>query len=290
MSWIAQRDVDLGRDARRRPVSRIDPGARPDTLAIMTAASVRESVAAFNGNVTWEYSQGDWATLKIIMTNSVSRWGICKSLSAQWIVDHAYGGSLVNRVMGANGKINESAIKKIKADFIEVTGPGKSQAALTADWLMRRGILRRAKSLTYSLDRPRTVNGQVVSFVGRTSERGDMGTTPKDNAATPNEIASALRAIWQREKRVRLGGSYCQIDFAGSGSMGHAVAAWIGQDALFFDPNNGEYWFEDPAQFVAWFPTYYKKAGYTSWPVKFLRHWGVEEYALAARWKSASAR
>lgn len=59
---------------------------------------------------------------------------------------------------------------------------------------------------------------------------------------------------------------------------------------VFFDPNNGEYWFEDPAKFLAWFPTYYKEAGYMRSSAERLKRWSVEEYALAARWRSASPR
>ena len=49
----------------------------------------------------------------------------------------------------------------------------------------------------------------------------------------------------------KVSGAYAMIVLHGAGG-GHAFAAWIGgrgEDACFFDPNFGEYWFEDKQNF-----------------------------------------
>lgn len=112
--------------------------------------------------------------------------------------------------------------------------------------------------------------------------RGDgtgNGPAGDSNPATPSLVANCLRAIGARESKVRMGGSYCMINF-GNSDGGHAVSAWVAQDALFFDPNNGEYWFENYRDFCNWFPMYFRLAGYAGWPCNFTKRWGVEEYGV----------
>ncbi len=44
---------------------------------------------------------------------------------------------------------------------------------------------------------------------------------------------------------------------------GRAMAAWIANDVAFFDPNFGEFYFVDKANFLQWLPTYFKKSLYS---------------------------
>jgi hypothetical protein len=76
------------------------------------------------------------------------------------------------------------------------------------------------------------------------------------------------------------------ILFGGEGD-GHATAAWIGGpsygsggDAAFFDPNVGEFWFEDKRNFFEWFKVFYA-ASYQGFPCRFNHRWDVTQWALS---------
>ena len=82
----------------------------------------------------------------------------------------------------------------------------------------------------------------------------------------------------------KLNTCYVRINFGGTAwgtDAGHAVAAWLGQpsyssggDALFFDPNCGEYWFENKQDFFRFFPDFYRRK-YRSFPMSFDQNWDI---------------
>ena len=60
------------------------------------------------------------------------------------------------------------------------------------------------------------------------------------------------------------------------------MAAWVGADVAFFDPNFGEFWFENRQDFINWFPAFFSKSCY-SWPkLGLCERFEVDEFALAA--------
>lgn len=235
--------------------------------------TARKALPKFGGVMTWDYSQADFTTFNIIRKDSVSSGGICKALAAQWIVDHAYGGSLVNRVTDKSGKINPSAIRMIMQNFIAAWD---SQEVETADFLMKRGILERMGSRAISTTRSKRIDGKKVEITTTThSTSSTHETSESGNVAI--ELSKALRKV---------SGCYAQIDFGGSG-VGHATAAWIGGpsygsggDACFFDPNAGEFWFEDKQKFFEWFRIFYS-ASYEGFPCRFNKRWSVRQWALS---------
>jgi hypothetical protein len=76
---------------------------------------------------------------------------------------------------------------------------------------------------------------------------------PFDMTLKPEERAHIIATVIAPEARLRHG--YRSI---GLYQAGHAMAAWVAQDVLFFDPSWDEYWFETRAGFRGWFKQYWK--------------------------------
>lgn len=238
--------------------------------------TARNALARFGGVQTWGFSQCDYSVWKIIRQNERSADGICKALSAQWIVDHAYGGSLCNRVTDASGSLNVSAIRMVMQNFILARG---AQASQTADFLFNRGLLPRRSSLDKTVVQHKKIGRKKVEVstvqhtVGSTDQAGGGGSC---NVAL--ELSEALKKV---------SGYYTQIDFGAVSGMGHATAAWIGGpsyssdgDACFFDPNAGEFYFESKKKFFDWFRLFYASS-YQGFPCNFNGRWSVCQWALA---------
>jgi YopT peptidase len=48
------------------------------------------------------------------------------------------------------------------------------------------------------------------------------------------------------------------------GNGGHAMAAYVGSDVAFFDPNFGEFWFPTQRKFYDFFLNFWRTSGYES--------------------------
>ena len=70
-------------------------------------------------------------------------------------------------------------------------------------------------------------------------------------------LGSYLNEDWLASKG---SGSYVLISIMGNG--GHAMAAYIGNDIAFFDPNYGEFWFPTHLQFFQFFMNFWRSSGY----------------------------
>jgi YopT peptidase len=238
--------------------------------------SARNALARFGGVMTWNFSQTDFAVLKVTCWNSVSRNGICKALAAQWIVDHAHGGALHNRVVDRRGNLSESAIRLITQNFISWR---RAQKSAVPEFLIKRGVLPRQSSLDISRTFDRKVgkrNVEVTTVEHTTKPTDQTGGGAGCNVAL--ELAQALR---------RVCGSYAMIDFGPVSGSGHSTAAWIGGptyssdgDACFFDPNVGEFYFEDKENFFKWFEVFYATS-YQGFLCNFNGYWAVGQWALA---------
>ena len=128
-------------------------------IADVMFRSARNALPKYKGLMTWDYSQSDWSTWNIIARDEVSRGGICKALAAQWIVDHAYGGSLVNRVTTPAGKLDQSAIRMVMQNFI---GAWSNQQVETEKFLVSRGMRQRMNSRTISVTRKQGIGRAQV--------------------------------------------------------------------------------------------------------------------------------
>ena len=220
-----------------------------------------------NGHVTWAFSQSRFNTWRHYRT-----FGICAALSAHWIKEHAHGGSLANILgSGGIGGLNVAKLKEIALLHGHVSnGDGGSQASDLGLWLKMNDVLPLAKSRTVEID-----SFRFKGWQGRSIGRGDMNESSQAIANIEGEMVLAMQDYHSCYFRLNFGGK------AFLRSAGHAVAAWLGGatyssggDALFFDPNYGEFWFEDKADFFRFFPGYYR-AKYLSGAMSFNKRWEI---------------
>jgi YopT peptidase len=239
--------------------------------------TARNSLDRFGGVMTWDFSQMNLNVYQIIRRDAASAGGICKALAAQWIVDHAYGGSLYNRVVDQRGNLNLAAIRMIMQNFIIGSG---QQVTATAQFMLKRGVLERQSSQDISRTIVRRVDGRrvdvpTVTHTTKATYQANVGA-PTCNVAV--ELPQALRRVVD---------GYALIDFGAMTGDGHSTAAWIGVkrpdvagDVCFFDPNVGEFYFRDKENFFRWFQVFYA-ACYQGFPCNFNGRWAVGQWALA---------
>ncbi|WP_066014799.1 YopT-type cysteine protease domain-containing protein [Endozoicomonas atrinae] len=223
---------------------------------------VRSTAKSFNGSCTWDFSQVENPVAKIIGTHPESRGGICQMLSARWIERHAHGSSLASwlSTSGSIGKknINPSKIRQLMQQFIATTtlksglmteqNSGKiDQDASTNLWLESHGI-RQCRNIKF-------MGAGQFKFNQIQTRSGSRGNMPKGDFA--REIAVNI----QRDLHNCHYGNYALIGI--QGYSGHAIAAWIAQDACFFDPNFGEFYFSDKNAFINWFPAFFLASPYS---------------------------
>jgi hypothetical protein len=238
-------------------------------ISSMMFRSADNALAAHNGVKTFGISQMDFSVWNIIRKDPVSATGICKALAAQWIVDHAYGGSLVNRLLDGSGKLNPSAVRMIMQNFILAFNQQETE---TEDFLLKRGILRRHRNRTVHATRSKRVDGKRIE-IHTTSHVSSAMSDIGNGGNVAIELTNALRKVE---------GSYVQIDFGKVSGLGHATAAWIDKangDACFYDPNYGEVWFANRADFFPWFQLFYQKS-YQGFPCNFNGRWSIHEWGL----------
>lgn len=157
-------------------------------------------------------------------------------LSTRWIERHALSRSLANWLScDSSGGIDPSKIRQLMQLFIAGStlksglmyerraGP-VDQTSATLLWLHKNGILQ---CQTMTLDQSGAVQFSVPDH-----RRGMRDGQSKRNFAT--EIAVNI----QRDLRT-CHGNYALIGIYGK--EGHAMAAWVGQEVCFFDPNYGEF-------------------------------------------------
>ena len=230
---------------------------------------VRKSVASFNGHCTWKFSQMQDPVATLIGKDKITKDGICEMLSAKWIECHAKDDHLANWLQGGGKDIDPSKIRQLMQLFIigETMNTGAmlnnpqrgatvNQTTATVRWLKAKGILQRGGATS-------DVQGQ----------RGGGGSRSGHALAMAKAMAASLNNGT---------GSYRTIGIWGPGG-GHAMAAWVAQDVAFFDPNYGEFWFENRQDFIKWFPTFFSKSMYALPKVGLCSSYQLMDFALQVK-------
>lgn len=248
-------------------------------------ATVRGTARIFNGHLIEPFSQGDLAEgLGAIMRLiPQTRRGICKSLCMNWVAHHAndepgrfsdVARSAGSGRMRVGGRLDGVAMALSQLDYADALRalPATAQKAdvdltkdqFTDDFLRQRGIVRQmnmkdpAHNLTPSglklgLGNTRTVN----TWFGR---------------QLANSIVGSHSARYWSYKIISIHGPV----------GGHAIAAFVGADAMFFDPNYGIFYFERSDDFRRWFG----EPGGFYWESRYVHHLGddftIKSYAKKA--------
>lgn len=132
-------------------------------------------------------------------------------------------------------------------------------------------MLKRMGSFNKNIIKEKKVgrtNVTTTLVIPSSKDLGEM-TTSASNVAV--ELAEALKKV---------NNCYAQVSFGASEGMGHATAVWIAQDACFYDPNAGEFYFSNKKDFFKWFEVFYRHS-YQGWPCNFNGRYGVSQFALS---------
>jgi hypothetical protein len=222
---------------------------------------------AQKGHATWTFSQSDFSVWRYYRT-----FGICAALSAEWIRYHAAGDSLANHLGGGGvGPLNVKRLKEIALlhGTVSNTG-GAAQDRQLELFLQMHDILGLGASKVIKYFNSRAQKDMTRAATAPAAVDVTGGAPNIDN-----DIVHAMQKFNSCYARVNFGGK------AWGTSAGHAIAVWLGQpsysssgDAMMFDPNYGEYWFERKADFFKFFPLFYR-AKYRSLPMAFDQFWQV---------------
>lgn len=241
---------------------------------------VRASVAAHNGQVTWEFSQMLDPVAKIISKVPDTGEGICEMLSAEWLIGQA-SGTYLRDVLGTGADIDASKVRQIMQRFIAGTTlpPAMIKDPITAP----AGVAEGQKHTQAAKETQVSQTSATISFLKAKGLEPDLlsttkarrdGTKIKDWAATLAQVLSDKAT-----------GKYKMIGIWGKGKDGglgdgHCMASQVRKDnaIVFFDPNYGEFRFNSDADFKAWLPVFWGAAGYTKFIAKMSHEYEVHNY------------
>ena len=181
--------------------------------------------------------------------------GICQALVDSWIIAHANEGSLWNDLYtNVNGipSLKIDRMKALLAQFAVGLGTGEKsmgpyQKLNTEVTLMRNGVIPRMN----------LSDGHRMYDDGYNTSGGQL--------VADGQLADKILGTLPMHKSHGLGvGSYAMISIK-SAKGGHVMVAYLGgtgrskdpnapfSDVAFFDPNVGEYWFQDASEFARFF-------------------------------------
>lgn len=221
---------------------------------------VRGSAKEYNGYCTWCFSQLMEPVKSLCANNPDTAAGICAMLAARWIERHAHGSSLASWLSDNTGGIDQSKVRQLMQLYI---------VSVTMEYGMMKGtksgFRNQTKATKLWLQHKGVVPCRVVTLNGA----GNVVHAPFDDVRwspragrRKKEFATEIAISIQKDLNT-CSDNYAFMSIYGGKSVGHAMAAWVGHDVCFFDPNFGEFYFPDKHAFVNWFPTFFRKAGYT---------------------------
>jgi hypothetical protein len=169
------------------------------------------------------FSQCEPPLATFIARDPASSYGICATLSTCWILEHAAGRSLFTWLYTGFEKSGNAA-----------RGVG-----------MRMGRLTNVMSLRGEGDAALDAGLRVMG------DKVPLGAADEARVFTSQALASAICDTAAHDA-----GRYLMIGIEGTVGA-HSMAAYVATDVCFFDPNFGEFWFENHHMFQAWFTGYF---------------------------------
>ena len=175
--------------------------------------SVMELVDAYHGQCTWDFSQS--MPLDFIAGPAVN--GICMALSCHWLKFHILDDSLVNHLGGVWNRATRTYIQFNHNEYQRI-----------ATW--QRNLERF----------PNWIMGYQAWFRNNGLGVNAGNTVPMNIAALSAELE-------------QINGGHALVFLKGRNVReSHAIALYIGrqgEDVCFFDPNFGEFWFQNREEF-----------------------------------------
>jgi len=228
-----------------------------ELLRVQTIYKDLQSTAhkTYNAVVVSGFSQSIEPMTSFLRITPETKNGICQGLVDRWIASHASEGSLWNDLYtNVNGipclKIDQ--VRAVMAEFTAGLGQSKTsvgpyQMVNSELYLMRRGVIPRMN----------LSDGYRMYDDGYARQAGKVVADPQ----LADKILAKLPMFRAHGRGV---GSYATI-VVKSPTGGHIMCAYLGgtagvgsnalpfSDVSFFDPNIGEYWFQNAADFGRFF-------------------------------------
>lgn len=255
-----------------------------------STAIVRGTVGNFGGYLIEAFNQGDRAEGlgDIMRLMPEVDEGVCKSLCMHWVAHHANdvpkSFSEVARSMATGGKrsggryggvavaLNQLAYERALSACANRGDYNRTKDQFTDNFLRGHKIRRQMNIANPAL------NLTLAGFKAPPGLRPPPGR--RNPAASPmtqikfgKQLGDAI--VGNHSGRYW---SYKIISIHGSVG-GHAVAAFVGDDAMFFDPNYGIFYFENADDFRRWMG----EPGGFYWTSNYVRHLGddfvIKSYA-----------
>lgn len=225
-------------------------------MSFMGVMKSIQADALNNGGSYVHYSQCIEPTATLINMLPYTKDGICQALSAKWIAEHANGRSLWNWLCTpGTTNVKQGAVANLMINFTEsVQRTGKLSNPTTRNKNTHGQFYQ-----DFVTDKYLGLYGLVRRKIVQDSVIGSM-----KNQLSVGGGLNAGRRLARRLNESRMvskgSGSYVLISIMGNG--GHAMAAFIGEDIAFFDPNFGEFWFPSHQQFYKFFLKFWRDSGY----------------------------
>ena len=238
------------------------------TLKFSQVKRAYEACLQFGGRPVMGFGQGQWL-VREAWKPYYTGTGICQALVNYWIADHAADSSLWARLFSSAGVFQPANIVEIaqqqglfgKADE-HGTNTKVLQKLRSENFLKSKGLLRRND----------IVSGQAILTTG--GERNGTND-PTRGWRIGQEIA------YKGMKNAYLG-CYRMISLT-SDTISHVTCAWVGQDVAFFDPNYGEFYFEDKDDFVQWMSVFWMTDTYNNFDGIEIRDYAQNAMTAARR-------
>lgn len=238
-------EVDhMGWFGRKKPVvgsPTLNTQKPQGTLKFNEVKRAYEGCLRFGGTPIMAFGQGQSFVREAWKPHYVGT-GICQALVNYWIADHASGSSLWTRLYD-RGVFNPETIVDIakqQGQFGRTDNKGTDTKLLqklrSEAFLERRGLGRRRD----------VRGGDTLLHTGGAKE-------------DPFDVSRGWRignGIAYQGMANAPGGCYRMISFTSS-TVSHVTCAWVQRDIAFFDPNYGEFWFENKKSFVQWFSLFW---------------------------------
>lgn len=221
MPWHSPLDRTRTLDNKENPSNQAVPPRQVgfDKKKQALLDGVRATLKNYGAQTVFKFCQAKGAFNKQIMLHSKTQAGACKPLCDHWMVSHAKGHSLFDELYtkGQKGQFKIDTLVSIKQLEIDTMSRKASQAQISHDWLMARGLEAS----------PDVVGGAI----GKGNVDVFLDCLLHDSRNQYKSIS--LRA----------------------GLAGHAVVVHVDKMGVtrFFDPNFGDFKFPHESTFKLWF-------------------------------------
>lgn len=183
-------------------------------------------------------------------------------------------GKLYKKVTRGNGVMG-GACYAIAAFWIAFHGTQGSNHPFTQDrsvwdYLFKQGGLQLGAAMNVVVEHRESSRIGQTRYFDATLEKFGIIRRGEFTSGANMEVAGSAAGIGQAHRGGAIGGAiiekgegYRTISLRRATGGGHAVAAWVGQDVAFMDPNFGEFWFPDHQSFRKWFTQFWAVSGYS---------------------------